>query len=246
MIRRCLLLIPLLLVVSCAETPAADAPKVGDKVYAQWRPNAIYHGKADKAVDVGFHITFDDGDRGDIPLALIAVDRAPKKADVKVGTRTLALWVDGVYYPGWITAIVQDKYQIQFDDGDTRAVGLDELRPTAGKTSAMAAPKVGDKVWAQWKPNDWYHGKVSKTTDVGLHVAFDDGDQADLPLALVCHDRAPKAADVKAGSRVLGLWTDDKFYPGTITAVEGGKYSVTFDDGDTRIVGLDQLRLLNE
>src|SRR5688572_5872968 len=100
MIRRGLLLIPFVLVASCAETPAADAPKVGDNVFAQWRPSAMYAGKADKAVGVGFRITFGDGDKGDIPLALIAVDRAPKKADVKVGTRTFALWVDGVYYPG--------------------------------------------------------------------------------------------------------------------------------------------------
>ena len=46
-----------------------------------------------------------------------------------------------------------------------------------GQRDAKAAKvKVGDTVWAQWKPNAWYHGKVDRLTDIGFKVNFDDGD----------------------------------------------------------------------
>jgi DUF971 family protein len=235
------------LVLSCMPA-AGEAPKAGDAVWAQWRPNAWYHGKATKAADVGLHIDFDDGDKADVPVSLVALDRAPKKNEVKIGTRTLALWTDGNYYPGTVTEIAaKGECQIQFDDGATLAVARGDLRVLAVTTAPARTAKAGDKVWAQWRPNAWYPGKVSKTTGLGLHVDFDDGDNADLPAPLVVIDRAPKKADVQVGTRVLGLWTDGKFYPATITeAAKDGTYHVQFDDGADRSVGLDDLRLLNE
>ena len=64
---------------------------------------------------------------------------------------------------------------------------------------------VGDKVRAQWRPNAWYPGKASKGCAIGLHVVFDDGDEADLPVALIVVDTAPQKNTVKVGSRVLGF-----------------------------------------
>ena len=106
-----------------------------------------------------------------------------------------------------------------------------------------APPKVGDKVWAQWRPNAWYPGKASKVCAIGLHVVFDDGDEADLPVALIVVDTAPQKNTVKVGSRVLGFWTDRRFYPGTVTKIANGQFDIQFDDGDRRTVGLDDLRL---
>src|SRR5260221_11844978 len=73
---------------------------------------------------------------------------------------------------------------------------------TAGLAFAADPPKVGDVVWAQWKPNQWYHGKLDKKTDLGFHVAFDDGDKSDLPVSFLALDNAPKKADLKPGVRV--------------------------------------------
>ncbi len=92
------------------------------------------------------------------------------------------------------------------------------------------APKVGDKVWAQWKPNAWYHGKVDKACDWGLHVQFDDGDKGCFHSDLIAVDKPMPAADVKPGARVLALWSN-KLYPATVTGKPAGdKVKVFFDD----------------
>ncbi|MFH1529931.1 MAG: hypothetical protein ABIK09_04245 [Pseudomonadota bacterium] len=99
-------------------------------------------------------------------------------------------------------------------------------------TAAQAgAPKVGETVWAQWKPNAFYHGKVDKTCDWGLHVQFDDGDQGCFRADLVAVDAPMPAAAVKPGARVLAKWSDGKLYPATVTGKpDGGNVEVFFDD----------------
>jgi len=60
-------------------------------------------------------------------------------------------------------------------------------------------------------------------------------------------DRVASAEQMKVGTRVLGRWTDRKYCPGTITRVaEDGNYDIVFDDGDRKIIGLGNLRLLSE
>ncbi len=223
-----------------------DELKVGDTVWAQWRPNAWYRGKAVKTCAVGFHVTFDDGDRADLAPALIIVDRVPPVGKVKIGTRVLAPWTDNKMYPGTVVATKEGKYKIKFDDGDSGLVALKDLRVRTAISSAAPAAKVGDTVWAQWKANAWYHGKVAKKCDVGFHVVFDDGDKADVAPSLIIVDRAPAADKVKVGVRVLALWTDGRMYPGTVIAIEEGKYRIKFDDGDGRAVARNNLRLLGE
>jgi len=99
-------------------------------------------------------------------------------------------------------------------------------------TAAQAgAPKVGDTVWAQWKPNGWYHGKVDKACDWGLHVQFDDGDKGCFHADLIALDTPMPAAAVKPGARVLAKWSDGKFYAATVTGKpDGGTVAVFFDD----------------
>ena len=97
---------------------------------------------------------------------------------------------------------------------------------------ALAAqPKVGDTVWAQWKPNAFYHGKVDKTCEWGLHVQFDDGDKGCFRADLIAVDAPMAAAAIKVGAKVLAKWSDGKLYPATITGKpDGGSVKVFFDD----------------
>src|SRR5262249_53077754 len=157
--------------------------------------------KVDKSSAVGLRVTFDDGAEADLPAGLIAVDRAPRKADVPVGARVIALWTDDRWYPGSVGQVAGGKYSIRFDDGDERDVELAEVRPVAVKPLAGFGVKAGDVVWGQWRPNAWYKGKATKKTDSGFHVTFDDGDEADLPPSLIAADRAPKKDQVKPGTR---------------------------------------------
>ncbi len=103
--------------------------------------------------------------------------------------------------------------------------------------------KVGDAVFAEWVTNGWYHGKIAKTCDAGWHIAFDDGDQKCCSLTQIVKDAVPAANKVKVGKKVLAQWSNGRYYPGRVTAIAGGSYTIKFDDGDQGAVTLNQIRL---
>lgn len=219
---------------------AAD-PKVGDTVWAQWRPNSWYHGKIDKTCDRGLHVAFDDGDKACISPALAAVDAGAAIGDLKPGVRVIARWTDGKFYPATVMrGAGGDKVHVQFDDRAELDVPASDTRIMADAPAAGSVA-VGDVVWAQWKPNAWYHGKVDKACDQGLHVAFDDGDKACTAPALIAKDRAPASAP-RVGARVLAKWSDGKLYPATVSGVSGSTVNVAFDDGATGSAALSDIR----
>ncbi len=235
------------LLLSAGSVVAQPIPVVGNRVWAQWTPNAWFPGTVGRTVDVGLHIEFDDGDKADRPISLVTVDRVPQADQVKVGTRVLARWTDARLYPATVTSKVGEGFAVRYDDRATRTVGLDNLRLMAVRSRPELTAKPGDRVWAQWTPNGWYPGKVGRTVDVGLHIEFDDGDKADLPVSLVALDRNPAANAVIMGSRVLALWHDNRYYPGTVTSIANQRYDIAFDDGDARKgLTIDQIRLINE
>jgi len=47
---------------------------------------------------------------------------------------------------------------------------------------------------------------------------------------------AVAGSELAVGARVAARWTDGKFYPGRIAALEGGRYSIAYDDGDALVV----------
>src|SRR5213592_380519 len=56
--------------------------------------------------------------------------------------------------------------------------------------AAQEKAKAGDVVWAEWKPNAWYHGTIAKVDGKDFHIAFDDGDKAILDTPKIVLDRA--------------------------------------------------------
>jgi hypothetical protein len=112
-------------------------------------------------------------------------------------------------------------------------------------TYAIAAGtlKVGDVVYAEWTSNGWYHGKIDKACQGGWHIAYDDGDQKCCTPAQIAKDVVPPANKVTVGAAVLAQWSDQKYYPGTVSAIAGGDYSINFNDGDKGKVKLAQIRL---
>lgn len=239
--RRSIMWLALAGLTAMALPALAADPKVGDTVWAQWRPNAWYHGKADKACDRGLHIAFDDGDQACISPALAAVDRGATTGELKPGTRVLARWSDGKYYGATVLRSAGgDKVRVQYDDRAELDVAAAETRLLAdAPTSATVA--VNDVVWAQWKPNAWYHGKIDKTCEQGFHVSFDDGDEACISAALIAKDVAPTGSP-RIGARVIAKWRDGKLYPATVSAVSGTTVSVSFDDGAQGSAALSDVR----
>lgn len=104
-------------------------------------------------------------------------------------------------------------------------------------------PKAGDNVLAQFRPNDWRAANVAKAgADGTFLVRFDEKTALHLPPCLVAIDQAPAAKNIKLGTRVVALFTDGKFYSGTVWGLTNKKYEVQFDDGDELAVAAADLR----
>ena len=107
--------------------------------------------------------------------------------------------------------------------------------------------KAGDVVWAQWKPNAWYHGRIAKVEGDRYHIAFDDGDKAVVTATKLALDHAPERELVAVRNvRVLAKFKKGRFYPGKIIGFTDDQFDVQFDDGDKDTVGLKDLRLIRE
>src|SRR5262245_52117794 len=125
-------------------------------------------------------------------------------------------------------------------------LALFALLAAATAAAAQEKAKAGDVVWAEWKPNAWFHGKVAKVDGKDIHIAFDDGDKAAVDASRVALDRAPKKDTVKVDTRVLAKFMKGGFYPGKIAKFVGDRYDIQFDDGDVDSVALDDLRLIGK
>jgi DNA repair protein Crb2 Tudor domain len=131
------------------------------------------------------------------------------------------------------------------EDAVVKCLVLPALVVLATSAPAQAPPKAGDVVWAEWQPNKWFHGKIARVEAKEFHIAFDDGDKAIVEAAKVAVDRTPKRELVAVvNTRVLAKFTKAKFYPGKVTGFSSNNFDIKFDDGDTDVVDLKDLRLL--
>jgi hypothetical protein len=120
------------------------------------------------------------------------------------------------------------------------------LLALAAPSKAQDAPRVGDVVFAQWAPNDWYHGKIGKKSDKGFHIDYDDGGKNVVASSLIAIDKVPERKDVKVGTRVVARWPDGRFYPGKIGKLnDNGSFHIEFDDGGQKNVALQGVRLIS-
>jgi hypothetical protein len=86
---------------------------------------------------------------------------------------------------------------------------------------------IGDSVFAFWKASGLYHlGTVVEVGSGQYHIVFEDGDQGAVS------ENELMRPDLNVGSQVIAMWTDKKFYPGTVQKIVGRALFVHFDDGD--------------
>lgn len=86
---------------------------------------------------------------------------------------------------------------------------------------------TGDTVFALWKDTGFYFlGTVVGMQNDQYYVVFADGDQG-----LVAGNRM-QSAELEEGLKVYALWSDKRYYPGTIQKITGMAVYIQFDDGD--------------
>lgn len=109
--------------------------------------------------------------------------------------------------------------------------------------------QVGETVWTRaeaWGDNHARRGKIVKINANGTYrLSFTDTDDADMDAASLSRTKAmpPAVTGLQVGDRVDGLWSDNRWYPGKVGAVNAdGTYAINFDDGDKAALDAHHVR----
>ena len=97
-----------------AATPLAHADfEIGDSVLAYWDggDGAYFVGTIVENKKTDYLIVFEDGDTADVSKNQV------KKNDIKVGSKVIARWKDGQYYPASVAKIVGRALYVHYADG---------------------------------------------------------------------------------------------------------------------------------
>lgn len=94
---------------------------------------------------------------------------------------------------------------------------------------AFGAFEVGQSVAARWSDGNMYLAVIRAIVGDSYKVDYADGDKGTVTK----HQMVPLKArpDLKAGDRVMAVWTRARFYSGVVNEVQGGGVIVKWDDG---------------
>ncbi len=173
-----------------------------------------------------------------------------------IGSRVMGLWSNGSWYPGTVSKSRdrggEHEFFVQFDDGDTAWLRLDQLQPQPGASTAARGhnPFPGARVMADWAEDSWYPGYVAEANgnESLFFVQFDDGDTKWVPAVKIRpHGDRPNAAPaphLTPGTVVQGDWRNDSWYPGVVGRVNANAtmFFIQFDDGDQKWLPVHLLR----
>lgn len=166
----------------------------------------------------------------------------------KVGDSFWSLWGNGFAYSGKVLAINDDgSYQVQWD-GQGRNDHWDANRALREKPAENPI-KVGERAWTtpdMWEDNHARQGEVLRINANGTYrLSYADTDDSDVAKEYLRRDKPvpPPVTGLQVGDRVDGLWSDNRWYPGKVGAVNAdGTYLVNFDDGDKAALDGHHLR----
>ena len=94
-------------------------------------------------------------------------------------------------------------------------------------SGAAFAQAVGDRVTALWEEDGlWYPAEIEFIDRQGIHVSFDDGDEA-----IVARNEV-RRLNWRVGTRLECDWkSEGDYYPGRVNAMRGESIDFVYDDG---------------
>ncbi len=183
------------------------------------------------------------------PAPMYATPSAPA---ISAGTRVAAIWKDGTYYPGTVSAMGPNGYSIAYDDGDKWEAPREGVVPMAKPGEIV----VGDHVLGVWKNGKMYAARVTAVSPGGATLAWDDGDtpmfvpdnhiariggQKTVATSTPVQPTAKSYPGLQIGTRVAAKWKDGKYWLGEIAGGQGNQYVIHYADGDQLTIGDDQV-----
>ena len=86
---------------------------------------------------------------------------------------------------------------------------------------------MGDRVTAIWEADGlWYPGRIEYIDRQGIHISFDDGDEA-----IVARNEV-RRLNWRVGTLLECDWkSEGDYYPGRINSMRGESIDFVYDDG---------------
>ncbi|GIW80890.1 MAG: hypothetical protein KatS3mg105_2697 [Gemmatales bacterium] len=202
----------------------------GDRVLALWPIENYWYPATVLHVDdaEGIQVAYDDGDK-----AVLRPEHV-RPLDIEVGDVVYARPTgESFYVRATILERRQSYVKLVFDNGQEENTTLGSVRVIRGQRWQR-----GDRVFAPWEPEFLYPGTVQSANDEFVVVAFDDGDQIELPMG------SAVALELSAGDLVFSRYQGGAEYlPAVIRERNGDELLVEYEDGETEWTTLSLIRL---
>jgi hypothetical protein len=205
--------------VSIGTVAVADSQRIlGRWTNGWWYPARVGGVRGDV-----YDLVFEDGDR--LSVHADGIGRFDWRAGSQIHCRPGG---SGGYRDATVAMVNGAQVMVGYGGGAHETTGVHNCRSrTAGAFAARTGYARNQPVLAQWSNGWWYAARISGWNSEVYHVAFEDGDTANLrPNRISGHVWRP-------GSRVQCKWRGgDTYYDGVIAARNGTAVRVHYDDGD--------------
>ena len=93
---------------------------------------------------------------------------------------------------------------------------------------SSSAVKVGDPVFAQWSDGHFYPAQVTSVSGKNCRIYYPDGYDYSVGPGQYMLNRHT----YRTGEKVIAMWTNKKWYSGTIGEIQGNRLFILYSDGD--------------
>lgn len=126
--RALWIVIAILMILVAGSAVAETELEPGTVVFGEWFENQWYHGIILEPCGGGYIVRAETNETKCVRLNKIVLDIVPAADEVAEGAAVLAEWAPGQFYPGTVSSISGNSYDIQYDDGDRSTVTLSGIR----------------------------------------------------------------------------------------------------------------------
>jgi hypothetical protein len=207
----------------------------GSRVLAVWPVEQVYWYpatvKASTARWVEVH--YDDGHKARLKPSEVA------ELDITVGSRVFARFESGpYYYPAEVTQVNGERIRVAYEDGRTEMTTVSVIRVMRGPGSNIEW-QYGDRVLAPYDAPFYYPATIAQLDNDKARVEYDDGDEAEMPTALL------HPLQLAEGDRVYCRWRGGPHYfPGVIEEMGGEDIFVKYEDGRAEHTTIQMVRVI--
>lgn len=213
------------LAISCYAVSESDV-RPGMRVAAKWSDGNWYMATVDSIAVNSCDVSYADGTKGSVSYNDVTL--IPNDIFLRPGEKVLAVWSNARFYAGTVQSVAADGAVIQWEDGSASSkVSFGKII----KNVESIALSLGQQVSAQWSDGNWYLAKIDSVSGNTFNVTYADGEKGAVKMEEI--RSIPSNMALKAGDRVLAVWSEARFYGGVVQSVDADGATIKWDDGSS-------------